>query len=553
MGELEVGRDVPELVPVRILNEHVYCPRLAYLEWSSKLFTDNDFTSDGRWQHRAVDIAKGSAPLPEDGDLIEARSIDLSSQTLGLTGKIDIVEGRDGAVVPIEIKRGSPATTPERVWPPELVQIRAYGLLLSDNGYTCHEGSVFFAQTRERVAVEFTDELTELTLRSIAEVRKNASSTTAPPRLKDSRKCDGCSLVSICLPDEIPFLRKKRLEPPRRLIPTDNASRPLYVNEPGMYVGKSGGRIVLTKRRETVDEVRLIDVSQLCVYGNVQVSTQLLRELMSRDVPICWFSSGGWLNGITSPMLAKHVELRRRQTLLDEEQQLAIARSMVEGKIRNSRTLLRRNAGKKDEEALDLLRKLVRRAGRADSFESLLGFEGAAARTYFGQFQTMLRSPEFSDVFQFAGRNRRPPVDPVNCLLSFVYGLLTKDCLATLLSVGFDPYQGFLHRPRFGRPALALDLAEEFRSVIGDSVVLNTINNGEISPSQFVVRAGGVGLTSGTASIRETAPDRDQTSGVRIPHHLASGAGGPGTSACGRGDGRTRALRSHGHPVGVNA
>jgi len=98
--------------------------------------------------------------------------------------------------------------------------------------------------------------------------------------------------------------------------------------------------------------------------------------------------------------------------------------------------------------------------------------------------------------FDFEHRNRRPPRDAVNCLLSFVYGILVKDCTSTLFSVGFDPFLGFYHRPRFGRPALALDLAEEFRPLLGDSVVLNLINNGEVSSSDFIVRAGGVALTA---------------------------------------------------------
>lgn len=496
MGEIHKAGVVPDLIPVRILNEHVYCPRLAHLEWASQLFADNDFTVDGRWQHRAADERSGAAPLPAEGELLRTRALDLSSETFGITGRIDTVEGAGGKVIPVELKRGRPAPTPERVWPPELVQVRAYGLLLSDNGYECCEGAVFFAETRERVRVDFTDELTELTLRSIREVRENAAWPVAPPSLDDSKKCDGCSLAGICLPDEIPFLRRQRLEPPRRLIPSDDAARPLYVNQPGAYLGKSGGRVVISKSREVVEEVRLIDVSQLCLYGNVQVSTQLVRELMVRDVPICWFSSGGWLNGITSPLPAKNVELRRRQTLADEEVALRIARRMVEGKIRNSRTLMRRNSRMRDKDALESLRRLAIRAARARSVEELLGFEGAAARTYFAQFRQMIRNHDFDGTFNFRGRNRRPPTDPVNCLLSFVYALLTKDCLATVLVVGFDPYQGFLHKPRFGRPALALDLAEEFRSVIADSVVINAINNGEVSPAHFVRRAGGVALTT---------------------------------------------------------
>jgi CRISPR-associated protein Cas1 len=124
--------------------------------------------------------------------------------------------------------------------------------------------------------------------------------------------------------------------------------------------------------------------------------------------------------------------------------------------------------------------------------ESLLGIEGAAARLYFSQLSTMLRS-DFG--FDFEGRNRRPPKDPVNCLLSYMYSLIAKDLTATVHGIGFDPYLGVYHQPRFGRPALALDLAEEFRPLVGDSLVVSLINNGEVALTDFVVRAGGVALT----------------------------------------------------------
>lgn len=488
-------QEVPDLVPVRMLNEFVYCPRLAYLEWVSQEFADNRFTVDGRWQHRAADEVSGAAPLPEDGELREARSLELSSARYGIIGKADIVTGVGGAVIPVDIKRGRPARCDERVWPPERVQVRALGLLLSDNGYDCTEGAVYFVETRERVVVEFTDDLTDLTLTAIQQLRTAAAKAAPPPPLVNDPKCDGCSMVGICMPDEVPFIRRQRVDPPRRLMPSDAAARPLYVTLPGATVGKSGGLVTVSRRKEKLDEVRLLDVSQLCVFGNVQVSTQLVRELMSRDAPICWFSAGGWLNGVTDGMPSKNVELRRQQFSKFESGSLGIARSMIEGKIRNSRTLLRRNTRSRDREALESLRRLANRAAVADDVASLLGLEGAAARTYFGQFNTMLRGTD-SMSFDFAGRNRRPPKDPINCLLSFTYGLLTKDCAATLRSVGFDPYLGFLHRPRFGRPALALDLAEELRPLIAESVVLTLVNNGEVGPSDFVTRAGGVALTA---------------------------------------------------------
>jgi CRISPR-associated protein Cas1 len=276
------------------------------------------------------------------------------------------------------------------------------------------------------------------------------------------------------------------------LMPRDDAARPLYVGEQGAYVGLREGRIEVSKKGETLGSARLIDVSQVNVTGNVQVTTQLVRERFRREIPILWFSFGGWFSGMAEGLPSKHVELRRRQVGIAQQAGLPVARAIVEGKVRNSRTLLRRNSRSRSEEVLMSLKRLAESARVAPSLESLLGVEGTAARLYFGQFATMLRD---ESGFDFEGRNRRPPRDPVNCLLSFLYALLVKDLTAVCYGVGFDPYLGFYHRPRFGRPALALDLAEEFRPLVADSVVVNLLNNGEIRASNFVTRAGAVALT----------------------------------------------------------
>jgi CRISP-associated protein Cas1 len=136
-------------------------------------------------------------------------------------------------------------------------------------------------------------------------------------------------------------------------------------------------------------------------------------------------------------------------------------------------------------------------ARETNNFASLLGIEGIAARLYFGAFPTMLAdtAAEFAAEFSLLGRNRRPTRDPVNALLSFCYSMLTKDLVTVTLGVGLDPYLGIYHRSRHGRPALALDLAEESRPLIADSVTVGLLNNGEIGPSDFTRRAGGVALT----------------------------------------------------------
>lgn len=492
------GDGVPELVPARMLNEFVYCPRLFYLEWVNAQFEDSADTVDGRYKHRVVDTQGGSAPLPGEGDIVATRSLLLSSPRLGLVARVDCVEGARGAVRPLDVKRGRPPETPHRSWDPERVQLCVSGLLLRETGYRCEEGILYFAEARRRVVVAFDDELVGQTMALLDDLRAVASRNSAPPPLIDSPKCPRCSLVGICLPDEVNTLAARSERPPRRLTPRDPSGRPLYVTMQGTTAGHRDNRVEVTSKGDTLSSVRLIDVSQLCVYGNVQVTTQLLTVLFAREIPVCWFSFGGWFRGIAEGLPSKHVELRRRQVALAHRGSVAIACRMVEGKIRNSRTLLRRNSRTPPRAALMSLRDLADRAATADSSSSLLGLEGAAARVYFAAFPNLLRAEESlpGGGFDFDGRNRRPPLDAVNCLLSFVYGLLTKDLTVTALAVGFDPYLGFLHRPRFGRPALALDIAEEFRPIVAESVVINLINNGEVGTNDFVVRSGGVSLTS---------------------------------------------------------
>jgi CRISP-associated protein Cas1 len=491
------GRDeVPLLLPARMLNEFAYCPRLFHLEWSSGLFAHNLDTAEGTFAHRRVDRPEGHDS--EDGELPPVtRSLLLSSERLGLVARIDALHAEDGQVIPVDAKKGRPPENAERAWEPERVQLCAQGLLLRDAGHVCDLGYLWFAGARRRVEVVFDDELVTRTLELIEQAREVASVRVAPPPLVDSPKCPRCSLVGICLPDEVNHLAARSESPPRRLIPTGDAARPIYVDEQGARVGFSRGRVTISRRDEELASVRPADISQVCVFGNVQVTTQALGHFFARDVPVAFFSHGGWFRGIAHGMSNGHVELRRHQVARSTTGDLGIARALVAGKIANSRTLLRRNARQDVSAAVQRLADARAQAQAAGSLESLIGIEGAAARTYFGSFEAMLAPPERlpGETFTFEGRNRRPPRDPVNTLLSYTYSLLTKDLTTVAHLVGFDSGMGFLHRERFGRPALALDLAEEFRPLVAESTVLQVINNGEVDPGDFVVRAGGVQLT----------------------------------------------------------
>jgi len=502
----------PELIPVRMLNEFVYCPRLAYLEWVQGEFEDNADTVEGRYRHRRVD--KEVKPLPPKGEdgtesdgagedaPVVSRSVMLSDAELGLIAKIDLVETRGDEAVPVDYKRGEVPDVPFRAYDPERVQICAQALLLRAHGYRCERGILWFARSRARVTIEITGELIQKTREAIRALRRTAAAGEIPPPLEDSPKCPRCSLVGICLPDEVHHLAQRgnggAQDAIRRMAPARDAGLPLHVVEQGAYVRKRGDAIEVHSNGARLAKARLLDVSQVNLHGNVQISTQTMRELLGRGVPVCFFSFGGWFSGLTHTMTHKNVELRMRQFEVARcpERSLALARAFVAGKIRNSRTLLRRNHDASDESsaALRELARLARQARRTESVESLLGVEGAAARAYFARLPGMLRQRE-EFPFDFRGRNRRPPKDPVNAMLSFLYALLVRDLTASCLSIGFDPYLGFYHQPRYGKPALALDLAEEFRPLIADSTLLMIVNNGEVREKDFVVTPVGVSLT----------------------------------------------------------
>jgi CRISPR-associated protein Cas1 len=363
-----------------------------------------------------------------------------------------------------------------------------------------------------------------------------AGSGRMPAPLVDSPKCIGCSLNTICLPDETN--RLARLEwseaaqlnlfgegvedgsgmPPRKpagrdgvrqevrpmMTPRDDL-KPLYVNTQGLRVGKSGEVLQMRDKEKTVQEVRIGEVCQVNLMGNVQITTQAVQSLCEAGVPVSYFSMGGYFYGITTGMNTKNIALRRSQFRLADVEGfgLRLARALVAGKIRNQRTMLQRNHVEPRRSTLGAMKWLAEKADRAESAGELLGLEGAAAREYFQEFGGMIKigEGEVEDAaakgfsFDFEGRNRRPPRDPVNALLSLAYSVLAKDLTVACYAVGFDPYLGFYHQLRHGKPALALDLMEPFRPLIAESAVLSTINTRMVTERDFVRAGGAVALT----------------------------------------------------------
>lgn len=522
-----------------MVNEVLYCERLMYLEWAQGEFEDNAFTVEGRVTHRRADQPGGKMPpKPAEPDPdapstderpYQARSVWVSSERLRLTAKIDIVEGeQSGRVIPIEYKRGAAPDLPGGAWPPERAQVCAQVLLLRDHGYAVDHGEIYFAASRKRVQIPIDDELVAITVRAIERAREVTAEGELPHPLVDSPKCDGCSLVGICLPDETNLLRRLAGEPPpepraddpndevggggiepdpwglavdvpprelRRLHPARDDRVPLYVQEQGARIGVDGDELAVSAKTGST-HVRIANTSQVCLLGNIQLTTQAARTLLERNVPVSYFSRGGWFYGRLVAHESKNVELRLAQyrAAIDPVFCVTFSRRLVASKIRNCRTLLRRNMDDADPVVLSELEQLAKKAEACDELSSLLGIEGTAARFYFRSFPSMLRGEAAKAGFDWEGRSRRPPADPINALVSFAYSMLTKDVTVAVGAVGLDPMLGFYHQPRFGRPALVLDLMEEFRPLLADSTVLGVLNTGVLDTDDFISHAGAASL-----------------------------------------------------------
>lgn len=500
---------------------------------------------------KAAGTVREARALPEP-EIIHSRSVQMGSERLGVVAKMDLVETRavpaDESevdlltaleVCPVDYKAGAPREEAEanELWDTDKMQLGLQALILRDNGYTCTEGIIYYRATKQRVRLPITPELEQWILDQVTHARRVITGPIPAP-LEHSPKCVRCSLAPVCLPDETRILARvsssesapaaPRAGPhgsgdatpseacetralPRRLMAARDDARPFYLNSQGLRIGCKAEVLTVKDKDKLIEEVRMRDVSHVALFGNIQISTQAIQALCEQEVPVTYFSMGGWFYGITRGHGLKNIFLRMEQFRLARDRSvcLPLARRLVQGKIRNQRTLLMRNHLEPPAGVIGKLRRAAEDALNATSLEQLLGIEGAAAGLYFQHFSGMVKveddlpglglsvEPPHQRTFNFNfnQRNRRPPTDPVNAMLSLAYSLLAKDCTLAALAVGFDPYLGFFHQPRFGRPALGLDLMEEFRPLIAESTVLSCINNRVITDKDFIQAGQAVNLS----------------------------------------------------------
>jgi CRISPR-associated protein Cas1 len=496
--QTQAEREAQPPLPVRRLQNYAYCPRLFYYEWVENLFEENADTVAGSAVHRQTDKPSQLQEDLKDIELPEGsrlRSLQLESEALGLVGKIDVVEGSSEGMEVIDYKKGSARRdeTGERVAKePDAIQVAAYALLLREAGHKVNNASIYYASDRRRVSVPLTDALFAKTRQLLAEAKEVAASGHCPPPLRDDPRCLYCSVYPICLPNESSFWGAptekppELKEPPR---PPGDDGEVMVVQKAGCMVGHRGGEFVVSEKGEELQKFPTHQVRAIYLYGAVQLTTQAAQLCLEYGIDVAFFSPAGRFLGLLRGLPASGVDARLGQYRLFGESgiRLKLARECIRAKIHNQRVLLMRN-GEAPDSVLRRLADLCDQTNEARDIDSLRGVEGVAAALYFESFATMLRE---HGGFTFTERNRRPPRDPVNALLSQGYSILSKELAGICHTVGLDPFLGFYHQPRYGRPALALDLMEEFRPLVADSVTISLLNRGELVQSDFSQSASG--------------------------------------------------------------
>lgn len=489
------------LLPVRRLHNFVYCPRLFYFQWVENVFIENADTAAGSSVHRKVDVPtqiKEALPdaLPEGTSF---RSFELSSETIGLVGIIDVAESTASGIELIDYKKGSARRNEngERVAKePDAIQLAAQALLLQEHGYAVSGAWVFYAADKRKVEVPLTAGLLDQCRQYIGQAVETARQKDIPVPLRGDARCLYCSLYPVCLPEESSYWKNPgenapAVERPPR--PDSDEGEVLIVQKAGAQVGLRGENIEVRLKDEKLGSLALHQLKQVYLFGAVQITAQAAQGFLENDIPVAYFSAAGRFLGLLQGLGVSGTDARRGQyRLFDREDiRLELAREVIRSKIHNQRVMMMRNsqAAKSDVEEMKRLRDMT---ARVDSLGLLRGLEGTAAAVYFRNFASMLKSKGYA--FDFVGRNRRPPRDPVNALLSLGYSMLAKELSGICSAVGLDPFIGFFHQPRYGRPALALDLMEEFRPLIADSVAISLLNRSELDEHDFVFTSKGVFL-----------------------------------------------------------
>lgn len=469
-------------LPISLIAHTTFCPRRAWLE-SVGESVDSLAVEAGVAAHQRVDERKDDRPLAR-------RSLDVSHAQLGITGRCDVIESDTRGHLRVVEFKSSPIRRRPEVTDAQRIQLALQGLCLKAMGEHVTAYAVYFTNHRMMVEVPITLEDESAARALVTYTRRVVDSRTAPPPLVDDPRCSRCSHAGVCLPDERTEGRVRR-----RIHASDPDGEILHLTSPGSRASLNRGKVLVVRGQDTLGSVPLERVIGVVVHGNVDVSGALLRELLWRGVSIIWCSGRGRVVGFARSAASPNGLPRQLQRQQSAAGRIDLAREFVGAKIGNQATQLRRTARDDCAGEVRRIRGLARRCYTAMSSEELLGVEGEAAAVYFDRFPSMIAlGPGDAFVQDWRGRVGRGATDALNVSLNFVYGMLLAEVVRAVLACGLDPHDGFVHSAGRNKPALALDLMEQFRPIIADSVVLGAINNGELKTSMFTPVLGGARL-----------------------------------------------------------
>lgn len=470
-----------ESLPISMVLHTVFCPRRTWLEAAGEE-SDRSQMAHGHAAHKKVDT-------PEESRSRRRVSRDVRSAALGIHGRCDSLHLENGSYRLVEHK-STPVRRRAQVTDAQRIQLALQTICLAEESIKVEGHGVHFVDHRKTVDVELSDDDLERARHFVEMTREIIESPRAPAPLVDDRRCSSCSHISVCLPDE-----HRGAEILRRIHVPDPDSQVLHLTTQGSWVSVKAGRLSVDSKDGDVQTVPLERIHSVVVHGNIDLSGAAIRALAWRNVTIVWCSSSGRIYSWSQPASLPNGQARVRQHVMAERGHLPLAAEIVSSKIANQATMLRRN-GDAPERAI-ALRRLQKAVLDANDLTSLFGLEGEAASIYFGGFSSMLSVAALEHAgFEWKGRRGRGATDEINILLNYAYSLLNAECIRALVACGLDPHAGVLHSSSRNKPAMALDLMEEFRAPIGDSVVLTLINRREISQSDFSSVTGTPRLTT---------------------------------------------------------
>jgi CRISP-associated protein Cas1 len=460
-------------IRVMALHALAYCERLFYLEEVEEIRLADKAIYAGRRLHEKL-------AANED----EIVSLVLESETLGLRGKIDCLRHRDGRLIPYEHKRGrsAKAMNGAQAWPSDRLQVSAYTMLVEEHtGIPITEARIRYHADNVTVRVS-VDEVARAGVReAIIRARELSQTVQRPPVTDNDRLCQRCSLAPICLPEEERIAKDSSWQA-LRLYPQDRDRQTVHVVEPGARVGRAGDTLTVTGVDGGKQTFPIRDVGEVVVHGYAQITTQAIHLCASQEVGLHWISMGGrYVGGLVAGATPVQRRIRQYEALRDLGLVFRLARRLVIARASTQLGFLLRASRAKAprppqiDEAVRGIRHALRGVSVAEGIDSLRGHEGDAGRHYFAGLPGLLRA-DLDERLYLGGRNRRPPQDRFNALLSFGYALLYRDVLQAILAVGLEPAFGFFHQPRSVSHPLALDLMELFRVLLWDMPLIASIN-----------------------------------------------------------------------------